>query len=257
MHARIKRSPSVIELKCYPLHTERQETFVMKFRVLITGFALAVMSVLVANCSGSAQPTQPPPIRNSPVANPGTSVAIPTVQVLASYTDPARTVAPASGPTVAPIIENSVKFVNAAPPFIGRWGLDKNRSYVNQRFPGGAVLMYSAPGLGSIQVSYWLIFNEQIPQYNINNAIDRFNLETSLIQVPKIPVALGDQALISPANRKPQEKTGANPTLLGIVQWRNIVIDIYATPELLQSNFDFTEAEATDFLTKMFNAVPK
>jgi hypothetical protein len=63
--------------------------------------------------------------------------------------------------------------------------------------------------------------------------------------------------LISPANRKPQEKTGANPTALAILQWRNIVIDVYATPDLIKSNFDFSDAEATDFLTKLFAAIPK
>jgi len=229
----------------------------MKFRVLIAGLFLAVMAVLLANCSG-AKPTTIPAIV-SPVALNGTNVARPTLGITPTlkYTDPARTVAPPSGPTVAPVLENSTRFADAAPPFIGKWALDKNKSYVNRQYPGGAVLFYNAPGLGDIQVSYWLIYNAQIPDYNTNNAIDRFRLETSLIQVPKTSVNIGDQAIISIANRKPQEKTGANPTVLAILQWRNIVIDVYATPDLLKSNFDFSEAEATDFLTKLFNAIPK
>jgi hypothetical protein len=32
---------------------------------------------------------------------------------------------------------------------------------------------------------------------------------------------------------------------------------VYATPELLKSDFDFSDAEAIEFLTKMFNAIPK
>jgi hypothetical protein len=171
--------------------------------------------------------------------------------------DHGRTAAPPSGPTMAPIIQNSLRFVDNVPETIGKWTLDRTKSYVLQYYPGGAVLFYNSPEQGDIRVLYWLIYNAQIPQYNTNNAVDRFALETWLIQVPTTKIALGDQALISPTNRKPQEKTGANPTVLAILQWRNIVIDVYATPDLLKSDFDFSDAEAIEFLTKMFDAIPK
>jgi hypothetical protein len=213
------------------------------------------MTVILANCNGNTKPTSAPPVgggnRVTPLA--GTNVVRPTLK----YTDPARTAVPYGPPTLAAEIGNTTKFVDAAPPFVGRWALDKKKSYINQQFPGGAVLIYNAPGLGDIQISYWLIYVADIPDYNVNNAIDRFNLETSLVTVLKTPVSIGDRALICTANRRAGEKTGANPTLLAILQWRNIVIDVYATPDLLKSNFDFSDAEATEFLTKMFNAIPK
>ncbi len=171
--------------------------------------------------------------------------------------DTGRTIAPPSGPTVAPIPQNSQDFFDAMPETIGRWKLVKDKTYVVKQYPGGVALTYTVPDLGDIQILYWLIYNSQIPEYNTNNAIDRFRLETALITSHKILVDVGDQAIISPTNRKPMEKTGANPTVLAILQWRNIVIDIYATPDLLKSDFEFTDAEAVEFLTTAFAAIPK
>lgn len=222
-------------------------------------FAALILVIVSAGCTGTTAPapSQVPAVV-TPAPQPGTPVVrltrtpVPTLP----YTDPARTIAPASGPTLAGLPSVSLKFAESAPPFIGRWTLDKNKSYV-AKGGEGAVLMYNVPGLGDIQVSLWVIFNPQIPNYNTGNAIERYTRELSLITTEKIPFQLGDQAMLTPGNRNPQAKTGANPTVLAILQWRNVVIDVYATADLMKTNFDFSADEARLFLTKMFEAIPK
>jgi hypothetical protein len=139
---------------------------------------------------------------------------------------------------------------------IGRWELNKNKSYVDKQ-GRGAVLYYSAVGVGEVQISLFVSYNDILPDYNTSNSIERFDRETSLIKVPKIPVAIGDKAIIAPSNRQPPNAEGLNPTVLAEMQWRNTVTIVYATSELLKSQFTISEDELKTFLQKMYEALPK
>jgi hypothetical protein len=227
---------------------------------LSIGFAL-----IVGACSGAVPPSAPttgpqvvgpalPTIAPAAVTVGAPATRTPVVTL--SYTDPARTAMPASGPTLAGNPGVSLRFADAAPATIGRWSLNKNTSYVDKA-GHGAVLFYSGPGLGDIQVSFFLIYTPEIPVYNTSNAIDRFNKETSLIEVEKIPVNIGDRAIIAPTNRKRGAREGINPTVLAEMQFRNTVIVVYATPSMLDKNTSFSADEAREFLQKMYEAIPK
>lgn len=233
-------------------------------RFLVGLLSVAVISMAVA-CSGvapPAAPTSPPQVigpvlatpapANVTLAAPATRTPIPTI----AYKDPARTVMPASGPTLSSNPSVSLRFAEAAPATIGRWSLNRNSSYVDKA-GRGAVLIYTGAGLGDIQVSFFLVYAPEIPDFNTSNAVDRFNLETSLIEVEKIPVQIGDRAMIAPSNRKRGQREGVNPTVLAEMQWRNTVTVVYATTSMLDKGTDFSADEARTFLQKMYDAIPK
>lgn len=209
-------------------------------------FISVVMMALISACGGTAPTAIPNNGQSTPITG-----ALPSIQRSAT-----RTPVPAFNPTLPSTFQTGVTFAQAAPEQIGRFKLDKAKSYVD-RGGHGAVLIYNVQGKGDLQVSLFLIYNETEPAMSQNDAVDRYNVETGMIKTEKFPVALGDQAMVSPSNKAQALRAGENMTVWGELLYRNTVLILYPSPELVQNLTDFSKDEAVDLLTKLFAALPK
>jgi hypothetical protein len=212
--------------------------------------AVGLMISGLAACSTPANTTQPSssvPVINGPT---------PTNNV-----QPPPTIVPASGPTVAASSQVALSFLNALPAQLGRFTLAKNpddptkpkKNYVGTDAKTGivvgAVATYELNGK-SLVIALWLAANT-------NFALDRYSQEVSHTKVSVYPAEVGDEAIVAPTNKAVDNFIGIFPPLLGILRYRNIVIDIYPTKDLTDAYSDFTQSELTQVLQAMFTALPK
>jgi|GEM_PF-1003544 len=204
--------------------------------------SLTALSITLSGCTPAAAPT--PVVNNGLVlTQPSGPTAIPSPGVVPAT----RTPYPVSGATLDQTLDVAKQFVLHAPEVIGRFTLDKQKSYGN---PHGAALLYNGSTGGVLTVAFWL-------NANANDSVDRYSIETSMISAPKIPISLGDEAIVSPENKVPGPRAGVNPTVWGEMRYRNTLLILYADATLIQKMPDFSKDEATDLLTKLFAAVPK
>lgn len=204
----------------------------------------------VATTSVATKPPPTPTIAKLTTATPGIT-ATPSPTITRDYAPGMSTFAPASGPTFAAERRFSTAFFDAAPGFLGLWLLDRKKSYT-AKADFGANLYYTIEGTGDLRVAFWQITAREFSEMNMNHTLDRFNLIMQTIQAPKIPVNIGDQAVVIPTNAIEANRD----TILAIVRWRNCIIEIYASPELQGKGVQFTEAELTQYLQKFLDAVP-
>lgn len=221
-------------------------------RPLIVSMVMMILACLLSACGGAPVNPTSIPVTVAPLT-PMTVTPFPTLQ-----RGPTRTAFPTTGEILPSTFQVGLAWASAAPDQIGRFKLLKapGKSYVDTR-GAGAVLIYSVEGKGELQASLFLINNTTEPQFSQNDAVDRYNVETGMIKVEKIPVQLGDEAMVSPTNKALGLGNGRNPTVWGELRYRNTVLILYASPELIQNLPDFSKEEAVDLLTKLFNAIPK
>jgi hypothetical protein len=154
---------------------------------------------------------------------------------------------PVSGNLIDQSQRTLLQIANSVPTHIGRFTLDVNHSTGAQQ---GLALIYNASTGGVLTIAVWVM-----PTANL--AQDRYSTETGIITAPKFPIALGDEAIVSPSNTAKGPQAGINPTVWGEMRFRNVVIELYPDGDLVQKMPDFRAEEATELLTKIFAAIPK
>ncbi len=203
-----------------------------------------IMMALISACVGApvvGAPT-PQPLTNGTPQSTQIAGAMPSLVI-----PPTRTIFPAAGPTLDHSFQVGVTYAGAAPTQIGRFTLNKSKSYVDKG-GRGVVLIYELNGL-ELSATLWLTDNT-------NDAVDRFNVETGLIQVEKIPVPVGDQAVVSPTNKAGGLRPGQNQTVWAEMRFRNTVLILYPSADMIIKVTDFSKDEAVDILTKLLAALP-
>ncbi len=157
------------------------------------------------------------------------------------------TAVPVSGKLIDQTPQSLLNIANSAPAQVGRFTLDKTKSYVAE---SGIELVYNANTGGTMSIAIWVT-----PSANL--AEDRYSIETGQITAPKFPLAVGDESIASPSNKARGAQAGINPTVWGEMRFRNVVVELYPDGDLVQKMSDFRSEEATELLTKIFAVLPK